>query len=706
MDMSQYLEIFIEESKEHLQSLNESLLQLENEPGNMPILNEVFRVAHTLKGMAGTMGYTRMQALTHNMENVLSEIRNGHILANSVLLDVLFKCLDALESYLDEITNSGNEGNEEYTDIITELNNILSGNSNNNETPEPKQNIEENTVQIESSDYQTENNTTNDSNDILSITNASLTEFELNAAKDALSKNFNVYQIHIFLNKGCVLKSARAFIVFRALESHGDIIKSIPKVEDIEDEKFEFDFTVVVISKDSKEDFEKDLLSIAEVDQVISKDIVIDNITNDLISSSNSEEPKESSIEDTKATLKTINNNDNTSKKTEIKQKPKHKAGKTVRVDIDRLDTLMNLVSELIIIKTRLEGIEQGNNNNQNYNEAIEYLERITTSLHDAVMKVRMVPIERVFNRFPRMIRDLSRKLNKDIDLVMSGEETELDRTVIDEIGDPLIHLLRNAADHGLETTEERIQNGKSEVGHVYLRAYQDGNNVVIEVEDDGKGINVNKIKQKAIEKGTITVDTVSNMSDQDIIDLLFKPSFSTSDSISDISGRGVGLDVVKTKIETLGGDIEVKTDLGKGSKFTIRLPLTLAIIQALMVKLGQEKYAIPLNTIQNIEDIHVSDIQFVQKQEVIVLRNQLIPIVYLEKILDIPKKEQKDMITVVIVKKGEKQVGFVVDGLIGQQEIVIKSLGKYLSGIKMIAGATILGDGEVALILDINTLV
>lgn len=701
MDMSQYLEIFIEESKEHLQSLNESLLQLENEPGNMPILNEVFRVAHTLKGMSGTMGYTRMQNLTHNMENVLSEIRNGHIVADSNLLDVLFKCLDALESYVDEITNTGKEGNEEYSDIINNLTNILSGKFNGPEKSETKD-IKESEIETPATDTIGSVTSTDDFGETIDIKDALLTDFETNAVKEAFARNYNVYQVHIFLNHGCVLKSARAFIVFRALESHGDIIKSTPKVEDIEDEKFEFDFTVIVISKDSKEVFEKDLLSIAEVDQVIIKNVTI----SDGIALSETQEQKaiQKPVE-IEEQISQDRNLDNGSDDRDASSKTKPKAGKTVRVDIDRLDTLMNLVSELIIIKTRLEGIER-DKTNQNYNEAVEYLERITTSLHDAVMKVRMVPVERVFNRFPRMIRDLSRKLDKEIELIMSGEDTELDRTVIDEIGEPLIHLLRNAADHGLETKEERINSGKPEVGHVYLRAYQDGNNVVIEVEDDGKGINVNKIKQKAIERGAITHDGAANMSDQDIIELLFKPSFSTSENISDISGRGVGLDVVKTKIEALGGDIEVKSELGKGSKFIIRLPLTLAIIQALMVRLGEEKYAIPLNTIQNIEDVNVSDIQYVQKQEVILLRNQLIPIIYLEDILDVPKKEQRDMITVVIVKKGEKQVGFVVDGLIGQQEIVIKSLGKYLSGIKMIAGATILGDGEVALILDINTLV
>lgn len=381
-------------------------------------------------------------------------------------------------------------------------------------------------------------------------------------------------------------------------------------------------------------------------------------------------------------------------------------SGKTVRVNIDRLDKLMNLVSELIIIKTQLEGLDiKSAESVNNYNDSVEYLERITTNLHDAVMKVRMVPIEIVFNRFPRMIRDVSRNLNKDIELVMSGEETELDRSVIDEIGDPLIHLLRNAADHGLETTEERIKLGKPQKGVIKLMAYQDGNSVVIEVQDDGKGIDAKAVKRKALDKGTITPEEAASMSEQEIIDLLFKPSFSTAEKITDLSGRGVGLDVVKSKITALGGHVEVKTQLGKGSQFIVRLPLTLAIIQALMIKIGNEKYAIPLNTIQNIEDVRKEDIKLVEKQEVIVVRNQIIPIVRLHSLLGIPA-EDKDLMMGVIVKKGEKQVGFIIDSLIGQQEIVIKSLGKYLSGIDMIAGATILGNGEVALILDVNTLI
>ena len=384
----------------------------------------------------------------------------------------------------------------------------------------------------------------------------------------------------------------------------------------------------------------------------------------------------------------------------------------TVRVDIEKLDVLMNLVSELIIAKNGLvsashvEGDEAAALN-QSFTEQIEYLERVTTNLHESVMKVRMMPIESVFSRFPRMIRDLTKKLNKKMVLHMTGEETELDRTVIDEIGDPLQHLLRNAADHGLESNEERLALGKEEVGNIYLDAYQDGNNVNIEVRDDGAGINIEKVKNKAIDSGAITPEQAENMTDKEVIDLLFRPSFSTAEKITDVSGRGVGLDVVKTKIEELGGNIECKSVLGEGSSFIIRLPLTLAIIQALMVELGTEKYAIPLGNIQTIEDVLVSDVKYVQTKEVINLRGTVIPLIRLDQILDVePVGEENENLTVVIVKKGDKLAGLVVDNLIGQQEIVIKSIGNYINCSKMIGGATILGDGEIALILEVNSLV
>mgnify|MGYP000618903071 CR=1 FL=1 len=695
MDMSQYLDIFIEETKEHLQSLNQSLLQLEKNPEDRSVLNEIFRVAHTLKGMSGTMGFNKMSALTHDMENVLHALRNDEIKISTSLVDVLFKCLDALEGYNAKITETGSEGSDDNRELIDALADILKTKATGGQPAEISN------EQPASPSASTVSAATADSEMPETLP---LDQYETNIINKAAEMGNDTLQITVKLNKGCVLKSARAFIIFKTLERHSEIIKSEPKVQDIEDEKFDFEFTLIVLTKVDETSLKKDLNAIAEVDEVIIKKI----------KSRNTAAPKASTVAEVKREEAVAAEDEKAVAPAAVPAAEKHEAaaarktktGKTVRVDIDRLDVLLNLVSELIIQKTRLEGLE-GIERTQQYTEVIEYLERITTNLHDAVMKVRMVPVETVFNRFPRMIRDISRELGKEVELEMSGEETELDRTVIDEIGDPLIHLLRNSCDHGIESIEERRRLGKPECGKIVLKAYQDGNNVVIEVGDDGQGINLEKVKKKAIERGLVTKEMADNLTKKDILDFLFRPSCSTAEKITDISGRGVGLDVVKTKIEALGGTVEVETELGKGSRFFVRLPLTLAIIQALLVMVGEEKYAIQISSVHKITNITPEDIKMVQKQEVILYRDTVVPIVRLDKVLEVPRtNEQQDKtLTLVIVKKGDRLTGFVVDKILGQQEIVQKSLGKFLSGIKIITSATILGDGNVALILDVNAL-
>jgi two-component system, chemotaxis family, sensor kinase CheA len=702
MDVSQYLEIFIDETKEHLQNLNEQLLILEKEPDNVNTINEIFRAAHSLKGMAGTMGYKRMQRLTHDMENVFSEIRNGKMSVSANLVDVLFQGLDALESYLNNIQETADEGTEDNEAIITQLNNILKeGVGEKAET----QNVAATATQAETAKVGEEG---------AKYQSLKIADYESHAISKAKEIGQNVFGITIYIQETCILKAARAFLVFKALEELGDVIKSYPEVQDIEDEKFEFDFSVILITKATLEEVKSKILRVSEIKSVYIDNMqVSDNGSVETEQAGQAESSNGTSASVQAATVKEsapVEKKEVSQAKAQAKQQSKPVVNRSVRVDIEKLDVLMNLVSELIIAKNGLVSISSGENENRSesaFNEQIEYLERVTTNLHESVMKVRMVPIESVVNRFPRMIRDLSKKLDKKMELYMTGEDTELDRTVIDEIGDPLMHLLRNSADHGLEHEEERRKAGKPEVGSIFLDAYQDGNNVVIEVRDDGAGINVEKVKQKAIEKGTITKEQAETMTDKDVIDLLFRPSFSTAEKITDVSGRGVGLDVVKTRIEALGGDIEARTKLGEGSNFIIRLPLTLAIIQALMVEIGTEKYAIPLGSIQTIEDVPINDIKYVQTKEVINLRGTVIPIIRLADILDVEEKEESpENLTVVIVSKGDKLAGLVIDNLIGQQEIVIKSLGKYINNNKMIGGATILGDGEVALILDVNTLV
>ncbi|MBB6216498.1 two-component system chemotaxis sensor kinase CheA [Anaerosolibacter carboniphilus] len=673
MDMSQYLEIFIEESKEHLQNMNQSLLELENDNNELGLLNEIFRVAHTLKGMSGTMGFSKVASLTHEMENVLQSLRSNELKISGGIIDVLFECLDTLEGYISEIEKTGDEGTNDSQALIQKLNGIMSNDSNlegqNLQSKESTSSLQQNNINIE------------------------IEDFSKNAIEKASLEGHKCFKLKIVLSPNCMLKSARAFIIFNTLERDCEIIKSSPSVEDIEDENFDLAFDLVIITKLQLEEIKKEIESISEIDEVHIQPVTIGAAS-----------PRKEVIQ----LEKSIVNEDDQEKQVDEKKASKAKkptVGKTVRVDIDRLDNLMNLVSELIIIKTRLEDIDDSGKKH-NMNEAIEYLERITTSLHDAVMKVRMVPIERVFNRFPRMVRDLSKELGKEIELFMSGEETEVDRTVIDEIGDPLIHCIRNSIDHGIEDPETRKALGKREYGTVKLVAYPDGNSVVIEVEDDGQGINIEKVKSKAIQKGLLKKEEAETLDDKEAVNLLFHPGFSTADKISDISGRGVGLDVVKTKIESLGGVVEVQTAKSKGSKFIIRLPLTLAIIQALLVNVGSEKYAIPLSSIKEIVTINATTIRKVQNQEVVLYRNTTLPILRMNQILQVAESGQgKEDLTVVVVRKGEKTAGFIVDNLIGQQEIVIKSLGKFLSGIKVIAGATILGNGQVALIVDTNSL-
>lgn len=698
MDVSQYLEIFIDESEEHLQTLSDCIMVLEKEPDNKDTINEVFRAAHSLKGMAGTMGFKRMQHLTHDMENVFQEVRSDHIKVTSGMIDLLFKCLDALEGYVDNIKSTSDEGTEDNEVIIKELNDFIAKTegaeeTGNTETSEAKEAAPESTQEEKAGQEKIE-----------------LTNDEKKAIREAESNGQHIYVMTVHIQKDCLLKAARAFLVFKAVEDFGQILVYRPSSQDIEDEKFEFEFSFFLASEESEDKIVAAAKAVSEIEKVDAEEIHLDEYVKEA-EAQEEQQAKEATAEQKEAPAEAPKAAEKKAPAANAKKQTNAKpvTGRTVRVDIEKLDALMNQVSELIIAKNSLVSIssnESGEYQNQSFHEQIEYLERITTNLHESVMKVRMVPIESVVNKFPRMIRDLSRKLGKKMELYMTGEDTELDRTVVDQIGDPLQHLLRNSADHGLEDNATRVERGKPEVGSIFLKAFQEGNNVIIEVGDDGNGIDVAAVRDKAVERGVITAEQAENMSQKEIINLLFLPSFSMAKKITDISGRGVGLDVVKSNIEALGGDVEVRTKLGEGTTFIVRLPLTLAIIQALMVEIRDEKYAIALGSIANIESIPVNEIKYVQAQEVIHLRGAVIPLIRLDQVLDMEEKqEEPENLTVVIVKKGDSLAGLVVDNLIGQQEIVIKSLGKYITNNKIISGATILGDGEVALILDVNTL-
>ncbi|GAA0724391.1 chemotaxis protein CheA [Clostridium malenominatum] len=664
MDTSQYMSMFLEESMDNLQTLNESLLQLEQEPEDIDKLNEIFRVAHTIKGMAATMGFNQMAELTHKMEDVLSEFRDGQLNVTEKVVTVLFKCLDTLEQMVNNISE-GSDKELYIEEIILELESMK-------ETPQKIVEEDEKNKDI------------------------NLNEYDINVIKQAQDKGFNTYNILIKLSENTLLKSARAFLIFKSLEDFGEIIKSSPSTEDIENENFELEISLVYVSNRKKEEIYSSLMNISEVDKVL-----VDNINIKAEQSKKVTEKAEEIIAD-KVEEKIEEKIKNEIKVKEVKTKETtvKKQHQSVRVDLERLDKFMNMVSELVINRTRLEQISL-NYKLKDLNETLEQVARTTSDLQDLVMKIRMLPLDVVFNRFPRMVRDLSVELGKEMELIIQGQDTELDRTVIDEIGEPLIHLIRNAADHGVESREERTSKGKEPVGKIRLIAYQEGTKAVIKVEDDGEGINVAKVKAKAERLGIAT----EGMTDKDIINLIFLQGFSTNEQVTDISGRGVGMDVVKTKISSLGGTVEVTSEKGKGSAFIIRLPLTLQIIQALLVKVGSETMAISLGYIDRVIDFTEDSVKKSNNKEVIIYNGNVIPLIRLNKELKVEALSENKKYTV-IVKVGGKNVGLMVDSLLGQQEIVIKPLGKTLQGMKEYIGATILGDGLVTLILDVSALI
>jgi len=692
MDMNQYLDMFIEEAQEHLQAINQHLLNFEKEPTNINIINEIFRSAHTLKGMSATMGFEDLASLTHEMENVLDLLRNHKLVANVDIIDVIFKSVDALEGMVNSIIEGGN-GKAEVSHIVAQLASIVNGDfkpgspAGTSTTPQP---ISGNV------DVKDQTNL-----------NMAIDQFELTVLKQSRENNFNVYSLYVALRESCVLKAVRAYMIFDQLEKNGEVIKSNPPAEDIEEEKFDLSFDLLYVSKESAETIKQLVMKVSEVDKVEIEKIDLNHLENNFEKNQVEAVPQVQEVSNPSPEMTEVpEGSQNDGDAPETKNQQARNQNRTIRVNIDRLDVLMNLFSELVIDRGRLEQISKEVKHHE-LEETVEHMSRISVDLQNIILNMRMVQIEQVFNRFPRMIRGLAKDLNKKVDLQISGAETELDRTVIDEIGDPLVHLLRNAVDHGLETTEERLKAGKPEEGIIQLKAYHSGNHVFIEISDDGKGINRDGILKKAIEKGIISRDRAKELSDQEVYQLLFASGFSTAAVISDISGRGVGLDVVKNKIESLGGSVSVDSKLGSGTTFSIQLPLTLSILSAMLVQLGEAKYAIPLTSIIETAVFRKDQILSAHRQKVIDFRGKVVPLVFLKDIFEEPNHQNhEDFISVVIVRKGDKLAGLVVDSFIGQQEIVLKSLGNYLTNVFAISGATILGDGQVALIIDCNALI
>ncbi|WP_155590249.1 chemotaxis protein CheA [Lysinibacillus cavernae] len=684
MEVNQYLEMFIEESKEHLQACSEHLLELEKNPDDLAIVGEIFRSAHTLKGMSATMGFEDLADLTHKMENVLDAIRNEKIHVTPEILDVVFESVDHLEEMVMDIANGG-DGKRDVSSTVAQLKRIELGEE---AVPEVVATVEAPVVES-----------------VLEYDS-----FEQTVISQSSEQGFNAFEISVTLREDCLLKAARVFMVFEILEKDGDVIKSSPTVEKLEDEQFDQKFYVAFVTKETAEDMQKKLMKVSEVEEV-----VVTTIDQKKFSEREYEVQQEVAatatavveVEATPAKAEAASNPAKAATPAKADKAHAPVGNKTIRVNIERLDILMNLFEELVIDRGRLQSIATEVNHGE-LNETVERMSRVMGDLQTIILTMRMVPVETVFNRFPKMIRQLSRDLNKKINLEIIGAETELDRTVIDEIGDPLVHLIRNSVDHGIENPTARRAKGKPEEGTVVLRAYHSGNYVFIEIEDDGAGINREKVLAKAISKGIVTQEQSYSMSDKQINELILASGFSTADVISDVSGRGVGLDVVKTTIESLGGNISIESTQDVGSIFSIQLPLTLSIISVMLVEIEKEIYAIPLSSIIETSIIRSSEIMNAHNQKVIDFRGKVVPLVFLEEIFEVPSKEPQDeeFHSVVIVRKGEKLAGLVVDSFIGQQEIVLKSLGNYLTNIFAISGATILGNGKVALIVDCNALI
>lgn len=652
-----YRELFFEETDEHLESLNDGVLLLEDDPESVETIDQIFRSAHTLKGMAATMGYETMAKLTHKMENVFQSFKNQTTKVTTDSISLIFDCLDELSEIVESLREEREFDGDDLIDLMKRLELVV----NEKEIIEQTQKSE--------------------SLSLLTFPVSYLNEEDIHLMNDLENTEYTAYGISIRLDQECTLKGPRVFLIMEKLSEVGEVTFSYPDTETLEQGEFEQDFHLVIVSEADEEMIKENILTNSDIEQVnvIHSELLLKH--EELIEPS----PEETILVE---------------KKEKKKKLSKHEQ-QTIKVDLAKLDTFMNLVSELVVYRTRLENLTQNDSSND-LKEPLTEVARITSELQDLVLKIRMQQVSVVMNRFPRVVRDLSKDLNKEMTLIIEGEDTELDRTVVSELSEPLVHLIRNSADHGIELPERRKELGKPVEGEIKLTAFQQGNRVIITVSDDGKGLNPELIKESAKRKGIRT----EGLSEKEILYLIFHPGFSTAKEITNVSGRGVGMDVVHSKISNLGGTIDLQSKVDVGSTFTINLPLTLSIIQSLMVKVSGEVFALPQGAIEKVVEVTDKEIIQVHLQEVYKYQGMAIPVIRLQEVLELAPCEVTEMNRhLIIILLGKKYYALMVDELIGQQEIVIKKLGKELRHLKKYLGATILGNGDITLILDTNVI-
>ncbi len=652
MEMSDLLGLFIEEAEEQLQKLDDGILQLEKNPEDTDAVNEIFRAAHTLKGSAATMGLTEIADLTHAAESLLDALRNGTVKPTPEIVDLLLESVDAVRTLTSQVSR-GESMRLDTDHLVAGLRSACADTPSSSTAPSPNRKGDGPAERI---------------------------------AADASG----AMTLRLRVDEDCLMPSVRAFMVFNTLSGLGDIAAANPAQDKLDDIEAGQEIEIAFVPAEDTDAVLNALGKLSEIELV----------AHELPEGS----PPERAEKPSSGT-----------DKPEPEAESSARAIQTVRVGVDRLDTLMNLVGELVIDRTRVSQLEtdlaakyEGDELVRGLGETAIHIGRVVTELQEHIMQVRLLPVEQVFNRFPRMVRDLARKAGKQVELVLEGQETELDRSILEGIVDPLTHLLRNAVDHGIETAEQRAAAGKPTTGRVVLAAKQEENRIVLEVEDDGGGIPVERVRAAALKKGVESEEVLAQMSDQDTLQLIFAAGVSTAEKITAVSGRGVGMDVVRTNIQGLSGSVEVHTEVGKGTRFRISLPLTLAIIQSLVTGVDEHILVIPLTAVAETYRCDTSEIRYIDTQPAINFRGSVLPLVRLGMLFDESfafSVQDSENVTFVVVNTGGTRVGLVVDRLIGENEVVIKPLGSFFGDIPGIAGATILGNGRVALIVDVATL-